>query len=87
MKIPSRVGTFFACLLVIVTITAEATQDIAFASDNYVLQGRTTHQVTNEVTRANSKNHRSSAGGLLDIVFVVNNAVVGFLLLRRVNNS
>jgi hypothetical protein len=80
-------GLLFASALLIITITVNAHEGIQYVTDHYIRGNNGNHQVTTQVNHADGSSRRSHAHGGLDIVFVVSNALLGFLLLRRVNNS
>jgi hypothetical protein len=87
MKISSLRGSLFACILVIITISADAMEGIVDNNDDYLLQNNQNHQVTTQANPADRDSHKVPARSPLDIVFIVSNALLGFLLLRRANNS
>jgi hypothetical protein len=87
MKKSGLVGTLFACVLVIITLSVNAQESIQYVTDHYILGNDGNHQVATQVNHADANRDNSLGRGPLDIVFVVSNALLGFLLLRRVNNS
>jgi hypothetical protein len=87
MKISNAWGVFFACILVLTTLSVEAVESVAYLNDNLSLPRSETHQVTTNAKSASGKSRHSPAGGSLDVVFILSNALIGFLLLRRVNKK
>jgi hypothetical protein len=87
MKKSGLVGVLFASVLLIIAITVNAQDGIQYVTDHYMRGTNVNHQVTNQVNDADGSSRRSHAHNGLDIVFVVSNGLLGFLLLRRVNNS
>jgi hypothetical protein len=87
MKKPGITGALLASILVIIALSANAREGITDNPDQYMLQGSTHHSVTTGVQRTDHDSPGVSAPGTLDLVFLVSNALLGFLLLRKVNNS
>ncbi|MGB7933289.1 MAG: hypothetical protein WCH04_13875 [Gammaproteobacteria bacterium] len=87
MKKSGIVGALFASILVIIALSANALEGITDNSDQYVLQNSKHYPITTQAQRTDGNSRRVTAPGILDIVFVVSNALLGFLLLRKVNNS
>jgi len=55
--------------------------------DQYMLQNSKHHPAITRAQRTDRNSKRVTAPGTLDIVFVVTNGLLGFLLLRKVHNS
>jgi hypothetical protein len=87
MKKSGIVGALFASILVIIALSANALEGLTDHSDQYALQDSKHYPITTQVQRTDGNSQRVTAPGILDIVFVVSNALLGFLLLRKVNNS
>lgn len=87
MKKSGITGTLLASILVIIALSANAREGITDNPDQYMLQSSTHHSVTTRMQRTDHDSQGVSAPGTLDLVFVVSNALLGFLLLRKVNNS
>ena len=87
MKKSGLLGVLFASLLLIITITVNAHEGIQYVTDHYIHGNIGNHQFTTQVSHADGSIRRSHGHGGLNIVFVVSNALLGFLLLRRANNS
>jgi len=87
MKKLKLMRALFASVFMIIGLSANALEGITDNSDQYVLQNSKHHPVTTQAQRTDSNSQRVTAPATLDIVFVVSNALLGFLLLRKVNNS
>jgi hypothetical protein len=87
MKKSSVVGALFASIIVIIALSANARGGVTDNPDHYRPQNSTHHPVMTQAQRTDRNSQRVTAPGTLDIVFVVSNALLGFLLLRKVNNS
>jgi hypothetical protein len=72
---------------VIIVLSANVHEGITDNPDQYMVQSSTQHPVTTRAQRTDRNSQRVTAPGTLDLVFVVSNALLGFLLLRKVNNS
>jgi hypothetical protein len=74
-------------ILVFGSLSVEAKETIASLTDNPSLTiGRTQH-LTADRFDASGNHHASSANGPLDVVFLLSSGLVGYLLLRRANNT
>ena len=76
-----------AGILVVMTLSVEALESVAYLNDNLRPTSSVTHQVTTEAHSASGKSRHSPAGSPLDAVFILGNGLIGFLLLRRVNKK
>jgi hypothetical protein len=85
MKRTRLVGTLFAGILVTVTASVDATEYVAYNMDHQIVRNSHSQNTAAETHRRAAG--RASGGGLLDIVFVVSNGLLGFVLLRRANHS
>ena len=64
----------------------EPMKNVTYLADNSSLEISTAGRLTPKADRISRHSHASDAK-ILDIAFVLTNAIVGFLLLRRVNKS
>jgi len=87
MKKSGVTGVLLASILVIIALSANAREGITDNPDQYMLQSSTHHPVTTREQRTDRNSPGVTAPGTLDLVFVVSNALLGFLLLRKVHNS
>jgi|GEM_PF-2367411 len=87
MKKSGFMGTLFAGILVIIAVSVNAREGIENGTDRHLLQHNENYQVTTQATHVDRNSHGSPEQGALDLVFVVSSALLGFLLLRKVNNS
>jgi hypothetical protein len=87
MKKSGLMGALFAGILATTTLSANALERIENGTDHYVLQQNENLQVTTRTPHAAPNGHGSAERGVLDLAFVVGSALLGFLLLRKVNNG
>lgn len=87
MKNPGLMGALFAGILMTSALSVSAREGIENGTDNYVLQPTENHQVTSQAPHADRNSHGSPERDVLDLVFVASSALLGFLLLRKVNNG
>jgi hypothetical protein len=87
MKKSGAACTFLACVLSVIALTANARDVVTDNPDQLVPQNSDHAQVTSRALRTDRNSQRVTVPGTLDIVFVVSNALLGFLLLRKLNNS
>ena len=71
----------------IIALSANAREGVTDNPEQYMLQSSAHHSVTTRVQRTDHNSPEVTAPGTLDLVFVASNALPGFLLLRKVNNS
>jgi hypothetical protein len=87
MKNTGLTGTLFAGILVTITLLANAREGIDNGTGHYVLQRDENHQVMTQAPHDDRNSHGSPERDVLDLVFVASSALLGLLLLRKVNNS
>ena len=87
MKKSGIAGTLLAAILLIIALSANARDGVTENTDQYVLRNSTHHPVATRAQRTERNSQRLTAPGTLDIVFVISNALIGFLLLRKANNN
>ena len=87
MKKSGVAGVLLIYILLIIALSANAREVITGNPDQHVLQNSKHHPVTTRSQHTDRNGQRVTVPGALDIVFVVSNALLGFLLLRKVNNS
>jgi hypothetical protein len=87
MKRSTITGALYASILVVFSLSANAREGITDNPDQYVLQNSNNHTLTNQAQGIDRSRQRVNAPGTLDVVLVISNALLGFLLLRKVNNS
>lgn len=87
MKKSGIVRALFASIFVIIALSANALEGYGDNSDQYVLQNSKQYPITTQAQRTDGNSQKVTASGTLDIVFIVSNALLGFLLLRKVNKS
>ena len=85
MKKSGVAGALFAYILLIIALSANARDGVTDNPDQYEVQNSTHHPVTTRAQRTDRNSQRITAPGTLDIVFVVSNALLGFLLLSKAN--
>jgi hypothetical protein len=85
MKKSGVTGALFASILLIIALSANAREEVTDNPDQYVLQNSNHHHLTTPAQPTDRNSHRVTAPGILDIVFVLSNALLGFLLLRKAN--
>ncbi|MGB7934276.1 MAG: hypothetical protein WCH04_19045 [Gammaproteobacteria bacterium] len=87
IKKSSLRGALLAAILAIIASSVNAREVITNNTDPYVLQNSTHHPFTTQAHGTDRSSQRVTAPGTLDIVFVLGTGLLGFLLLRKVNNS
>ncbi len=87
IKKSSLRGALLAAILAIIASSVTAREDITNTTDQYALQNSKHHPFTTQAHRTDRNSQRVTAPGTLDIVFVIGTGLLGFLLLRKVNNS
>ena len=87
MKRSSVTGALLASFLMVISLSANAREGITDNPDQYVLQNSKQHPLTVQAQGIDRNSRRVNAPGALDIVLVLSSALLGFLLLRKVNNS
>jgi hypothetical protein len=78
-------AVLFTGVLLIIALSANAREGFTGNPDQRVLQDSKHHPVTTRVQRTDRNSRKVAVPGTLDIVFVISNALLGFLLLRRLN--
>ena len=86
MKRSSVTGALVASILVVISLSANAREGITDNPDQYVRQNSKHHPLTIQAQGIDRNSQRVNAPGTLDTILVISNALLGFLLLRKVNN-
>ena len=80
-------GILFSCMLGVAALSMGAFEGSAYTSAAYLAENNPTQQAPMDIDHPTAHSAQSTKRSPLDIVFVVGNALLGFLLLRKVNRS
>jgi len=87
MKNTGLTGTLIAGILVTIALSVNAREGIDNGTGHYLLQHVEHHQITSQAPHDDRNSHGSPERDALDLVFAASSALLGFLLLRKVNNG